>query len=116
MLYKVVKEEGVTVDDVEFAKDQILDLEPDALNVSDLLADGSIVETTEEEELAVPEPVLDGEAEPSEPVIADRFFDGKKIVGEITEVEDNGIIYKCFSVEDGATFKVPEEEFKAKEV
>ena len=64
MLYKVVSE-NVVIDDVEFVKDQLVELEADALNVADLLAEGAIVETSEDAELEeAPEPTLDGEAEP----------------------------------------------------
>lgn len=66
MLYKVVKEEGVTVDNVEFAKNEVLELEPESFNVSDLLAEGSIVEFENTEDEKGDEPVLPGEDTPKE--------------------------------------------------
>lgn len=45
MLYKVVKEEGVTVDGLDFAKGELLDLDSDAFNIPELVAEGAIVET-----------------------------------------------------------------------
>lgn len=72
MLYKVVKEDGVVVDDVEFAKDEVLELESDALNVVQLLEEGSIVEVEEEEEPADPEPTDEEEMEHASGVIIDE--------------------------------------------
>jgi len=67
--FKIIKflmQEGVTIDDVEFAKDEVLELDSDALNVADLLAEGSIVEVEPEEELAPdPEPVDEEEFTPA---------------------------------------------------
>lgn len=57
MLYKVTKEEGVVVDDVLFAKGEVLEFDPENLEVSDFLADGSLVETSVEVETEV-EPEL----------------------------------------------------------
>lgn len=47
-IYKVLVD-SVTMDDVEFKKDEILELEADALNVPELLSGGSIVEVSPEE-------------------------------------------------------------------
>lgn len=71
MLYKVVKEEGVVVDGVDFALGEVFDLEADAFNVSELLAEGAIVESSEEDvdgsEVEVPdEGALPGEDAPVE--------------------------------------------------
>lgn len=68
MLYKVLKEDGVNVDGVEFEKDEILELDADALNVADLLAEGSIVEVEpgEVESNLEEEPTLPGEDGPVE--------------------------------------------------
>ena len=51
MLYKVVKEEGVTVDELDFAKGELLDLDSDAFNIPELVAEGAIVETEESDEV-----------------------------------------------------------------
>jgi len=59
MLYKVIKEEGVVVDTLNFAKGALIDLDSDAFNIPELLAEGAIVE----DEAVEDEPVLDGEAE-----------------------------------------------------
>jgi len=56
MLYKVIKEEGVVVDTLNFAKGEFIDLDSDAFNIPELLAEGAIVAD-------IDEPVLDGEAE-----------------------------------------------------
>lgn len=50
MLYKVVKEEGVVVDGIEFAKGEVIDLEPTAFNIPQLLSEGSVVESSVEKE------------------------------------------------------------------
>ena len=65
-LYKVVAEK-IEVNGVEFIKDELLDLDPEQVEVSELLADGSLVlEPTEDDEDALPsEPTLAGEAEPT---------------------------------------------------
>lgn len=47
MLYKVVAEQGVVVNDVEFALGELFELEPDDFNVLELLALGEIEETEE---------------------------------------------------------------------
>lgn len=65
MLYKVIKEEGVVVDTLNFEKGALIDLDSDAFNIPELLAEGAIVEDEAVEDEAVEdEPVLDGEAEP----------------------------------------------------
>jgi len=65
MLYKVIKEEGVVVDTLNLAKGALIDLDSDAFNIPELLAEGAIVEDEAVEDEAVEdEPVLDGEAEP----------------------------------------------------
>ena len=61
-LYKVIKEEGVIIDGLEFAKEELLDLESDALNVSELLAEGSIIDASLEGEEEAPE------EEPTDPI------------------------------------------------
>lgn len=112
MLYKILVDE-VEIDEVKFVKDQLIELEADALNVAELLAEGSIIETSEDAELEnSPSPSPSPSPAPAdEPV---RYFDGKKLSGEVTEVETDGVIYKHFSTEDGATFKLTEEEFTLK--
>lgn len=57
--------DGVTVDDVEFKKGEILELDPDMVDITDQLSDGSLEVVPEESDLP-PEPTLDGEAEPKE--------------------------------------------------
>lgn len=61
MLYKVVKEEGVTVDGLDFAKDEVFDLESDAFNVPELLAEGAIEETSPEADNDLPPEPMDVE-------------------------------------------------------
>lgn len=66
MEYKVVAEEGVMIDGLEFARGEIIDLDADMFNVPELVADGSIVALEEEADDLGEEPTLPGEDEPTE--------------------------------------------------
>lgn len=104
--YKVVKEDGVVVDGVELGQDEILELDPEEVEVSELLADGSIIEVQEvnEDEDELPE---------EDEVEKELSFEGKKITTKVTTSELNGIVYKSFGIEDGTSYKLTEEQFAA---
>lgn len=124
--FKVVKEDGVEIDGVEFAVGELMELDTESTEVSDLLAEGSIeaVESEdedsdedEEEETAKEDGMEDDDSGDVDDTaeVAGPTFDGQKIVGEVVETETNGVLYKEFSVEGGATFKIPVAEFEAKQ-
>lgn len=136
--YKVVSPDGVEIDGVEFEDGEELEL--DSEKVSDLLESGSLaivvgdeeevveggdqtMDETPEVEDALPEEIESDEAdviadEPTEDDLAEieesgLSYEGKKIVGEVTDEDIEGRVYKIFSVETGETYKLPEDEFNA---
>lgn len=120
MLYKVVSE-SVEIDGTEFLAGEVVELEADAFNVSELLADGSIVEASDDSDENDGEDQKDTSADEADSQSEDSgiaaeepkhlMYNGKKVVGEVVDSEVEGKVYKNFSVEGGETFKLSEEEF-----
>jgi hypothetical protein len=129
MKYEVIKEDGVEVDGAEFACGEQIDIDPEVIDVSELLADGSIaIVDEEEEEVPAVDDTVEDDAVEEAPVVADEptdddiiaeveesglSYEGKKLVGEVTDEEVEGLVYKCFSVESGEHYKLPADEFEA---
>lgn len=76
MTYKVTKEDGVIIDGVAFAFDEVMELDSEAFNVPELIAEGSIVEV-EEEVVDEAEPMdaeIPADEVDADPVITDENF------------------------------------------
>jgi hypothetical protein len=133
MKYEVIKEDGVEVDGAEFACGEQIDVDPEVIDVSELLAEGSLAVVDEDvaddvvAESAVDDTVEDDAIEAAgdqtmdetpEDAIAEEVtesglsYEGKKLVGEVTEEEFEGRVYKNFTVETGEAYKLPADEFE----
>lgn len=127
--YKVLKEDGVEIDDVLFTKDELVELDSESDTTKAMLTEGFIELDEESTNLlnqnqaqqkkdehvsasatgnsSTDEKVTDTSDEKS------LYFGTQKVVGEVNEKEIDGKAYKAFTTEDGTGYTLSQEEFDA---
>lgn len=113
--FEVVNEDGIFFEGAELAQGEIISVDTELMDVSELISDGSIIPYVENNDLE-DEPNLPGEDDATEevaqgPMPGDVLFNGRVIVGEVVDVLIEGMPYKAFSTDSGESFKVPEGEY-----
>lgn len=117
--YKVVSAK-VVFDGVPFAKGDLIEVNPDLQDISALIDAGKVEEVDAEEEAKNAEEASRLEAgavaaaTPKVVTGGPAFFHGRKIVGKVMSILVEGKKYVTFTTDEGAGYKIPEEEFKQK--